>query len=212
MRRSPWAARIAVRLDHAKAGLAASMRWLLPSGQAQRAVVGGLLELAGCAEPDGIEPTVQLFRRTASPPGRRRPKAHAIFLTSRLRQKLCREVKNKESLLLATGTRAERTNAMPRADAQPVLRRASSMARLYSAGGVSIAESSQTCRRPAACRRVRPVNHSAGLLPPHVPGAIRVVSHSPPDLGQVAGERCGGEAESGGPFSRVRDSFCYDAT
>ena len=74
--------------------------------------------------------------------GRRRPQSPRIFLTSRLRQKLCREVKNKESLPLATGTRAQRTNAVPRADAQPVLRRASSMARPYPAGGVSIAESS----------------------------------------------------------------------
>jgi hypothetical protein len=67
------------------------------------------------------------------------------------------------------------------------------MARPYPAGGVSIAQSNPTCRRPAASGRVRPFNNQRAYLPPVFPAPsllFPTVNHT----GFRAKERrCGGE-------------------
>jgi hypothetical protein len=63
------------------------------------------------------------------------------------------------------------------------------MARPYSAGGVSIAQSNPTCRRPAAAAACDLQQSSGPTFPPGIPGAILIVSDSTLHRIEGQGER-----------------------
>jgi hypothetical protein len=79
------------------------------------------------------------------------------------------------------------------------------MATPYSAGDLSRAQSSQTCRRPAASGPGAPgPSTTAGLPSPNVPGAILIVSASTTHRIWGGREGAGEKAGPGGPLSCIR--------
>jgi hypothetical protein len=82
------------------------------------------------------------------------------------------------------------------------------MARPYWAGDLSNAEWSLMCCRPAACRRLRPSNKSAGLPSPHVPADILSGGHALCSSSDSKTQRIWGQRERGGRENRTwRFSF-----